>query len=356
MIGLWIGKTANANAWYHINPYAMARNSMLLHVVRYREAQRNIKDIRYHLFPATGTILDIIPFFIKGFIVLLRNKIDYVVTYNLVPWGAFAWVLAKIFRKPLVLGFIGNDFNYHLKQSLFRGILFYITKNTEIITVTGSNMVEYLTSKGVLPERIFIYPHCPPQQWLHNNSKEAKTYDLITVCALNKGKRVQDIIDALAILHHKKVKLSLCIVGDGPEETFLKKRVEEAGLQDFVHFAGYQTNVSEYLRKARIYVQASAREGLSLGLIEAMFMGLVPVTTNAGSEHDHIENGVNGYFVTIGDPEDLASKILVAQDEPNYQRLQQNMLKRRMLFSEEHAISVTEEIINRLEIKRIDYL
>ena len=86
----------------------------------------------------------------------------------------------------------------------------------------------------------------------------------------------------------------------------LENLVKDNGLVENVHFMGWQTEVHNYLKQSKIYVQASSSEGFSISLIEAIATGLIPVTTKAGSEEDHIKHGYNGFFFEAGDYVKLA--------------------------------------------------
>lgn len=348
--GLWVAKTGDANAWYHIYPFARARNSKRLHIVRHREAFKEVPNSEYHIFKKRGFLTHPVNMFFKGFSVLKNRDIDYIVSFNPVPWGMIAWLLAKMFRKPVILGYIGSDFYYHFSKTKLKSILNFINKSSDIITVTGNHMIKPIMDGGVSRDKIFIFPHCVSDDWFDYSFNEYK-YDLITVCPLEKRKRVHDIIDAVHLLHDRGNKVRLCVLGDGPELQSLQKRASEKGLSDFVHFLGFERDVLRYLLQSKIYVQASDNEGLSLSLVEAMAAGLVPISTVAGSERDHIKDGENGYLIPIGNPPEMAEKIQATVEENNYMCLKENVLNYRHNFRMEHAIQVCEELIEQVTEK-----
>jgi len=351
--GLWIGKTGEGNAWYHIYPFAMAENTDTLHVVRYKKVIRDIPRVEYHIFKSSTTIADGFRLFIEGFNVLRQNNVGYIVTFNPVPWGAIAWLLAKIFRKPFILGYIGADFHAHLKSSKFKKLLLFITKYSDVVTVTGSHMTDWLVLNGINRRRIFTYPHCVSDSWLDANLNKEKTkYDLITICELIKRKRVKDIINAVKMLHDDGYKVRLCIVGAGPEQSTLERYVQEKSITEFVHFAGYQKNVKKYLLESDMYVQASDKEGLSLSLIEAMSLGVVPIATIAGSEEDHIEDGVNGYLIPTENPAAIANAVVKLSDKQKYSQMRENVLNYRKNFSIKNAIKTCQILIEKVTEKK----
>jgi glycosyltransferase involved in cell wall biosynthesis len=345
---LWIGKTGDANAWYHIYPFALSKYCEKVHIVRYRKALREIPNTKYYTFKSKSFVTEIFQMFFTGLSVLKKENIDCIVTFNPIPWGSVAWLLSKISKKKLIMGYIGKDYHYFLKKSIFRRVLSYITKHTEIITVTGKHMIDYISSLGNDKNNIVVYPHCVDSAWFVDSKQNFKKYDLITTGQLIKRKRIHDIIDAVYHLHLNGINLSFCIVGDGPEREFLEQKVDQLGIMDMVHFIGFSEDIISYLSQSKLFVQASDNEGLSLSLIEAMVVGLVPITTIAGSEEDHIIDKNNGYFFSIGDTLALSSKIEIALNEENYKRVLDNVLKYRVNFSIENAITLCDTLLERI--------
>ena len=345
--GLWIGKTGDANCWYHIYPFAKACQTDKLYIVRYKKAFKEIPNSCYYLYKCKGNHFDYLRYFIKGFHVLMRNRIDYIVTFNPAQWGLISWLLAKLFRKKVIVGFIGDDFNKHLKR------IFYISSHSDIITVTGSNMKTVLEKKGIESDRIMLYPHCVDDSWFKPTEPAQKIYDIIVVGQLIKRKRIQDLILALTILKNHGINLKLCILGSGPEKEYLIKVAKEKNVYNQIYFKGYQKDVKYYLDRSRIYVQASKSEGFSISLVEAIARGLVPIITMAGSEADHIKEGFNGYFYPVADTEELANKLKEAINTKNYNKIQNNILKYRYTFSITRAIETSESILRKVADDKI---
>src|SRR5699024_8251275 len=87
-----------------------------------------------------------------------------------------------------------------------------------------------------------------------------------------------------------------------------------------VKFLGIREDISELLAKSDIYVMSSAWEGLSISLIEALASGIPIVATDAGSNNEIIENGVNGVIVPIKDSEALANSLYEVIINPKLRR------------------------------------
>jgi glycosyltransferase involved in cell wall biosynthesis len=108
--------------------------------------------------------------------------------------------------------------------------------------------------------------------------------DVITVGRLLPHKRVDLLLDALALLRDRDRPLRCLIIGDGPVGSDLRERADRLGLGDDVAFdSRVDTNERLYglLRAARAFAFPSEREGFGIAVLEALACGLPVVTTSA---------------------------------------------------------------------------
>lgn len=102
----------------------------------------------------------------------------------------------------------------------------------------------------------------------------------------------------------------LVILGDGPLQSRLMKRVRNLGLEHDVWFAGYDKNPFRYMSRSAVFVLSSRAEGLPGVLIQAMACGAAIVSTDCHSgPSEIITPGVDGWLVPVGDVDRLAEKI-----------------------------------------------
>jgi len=102
----------------------------------------------------------------------------------------------------------------------------------------------------------------------------------------------------------------LLIVGEGPEEPFLRQLVSQLGLEATTLFLGRRDNVVKYLQSTDVLVLPSLSEGLPNALLEAMACGLAAVATNVGGSNDVINNLENGVLIHPRDPKALSDALL----------------------------------------------
>src|SRR5690606_2839874 len=78
---------------------------------------------------------------------------------------------------------------------------------------------------------------------------QPEDFVLVTATRLARWKRVDRVVDAVALLRNEGIAARLLIVGDGEERINLEQQVNDLGLQDLVTFVGAvpQPEVQRYL-------------------------------------------------------------------------------------------------------------
>ena len=117
------------------------------------------------------------------------------------------------------------------------------------------------------------------------------------------------LLHAVAELRSRGYKLSLYIVGDGPEARELREIVVKLGLEKTVQFPGLVADIEKWYRQFDVYVSSSVREGQPVALLEAMAHGLPVVVTDVGASSETVGPGEGGLVVPPGDPAMLADAL-----------------------------------------------
>lgn len=124
---------------------------------------------------------------------------------------------------------------------------------------------------------------------------------------VTQDKGVLELAHAFRVLRRKKRNVALLIVGTGSEIMAMRNILN--GVPD-VHFAGYRTNVGDYLNASDIAVLPSYREGLPTSLLEAMFHGLPFISTMVGGIQDLQDLGARGITVPAKSRSALSSAMI----------------------------------------------
>lgn len=107
-------------------------------------------------------------------------------------------------------------------------------------------------------------------------------FTLVVAGRLDAGRRVVDVIDALAKITGKYPGVGLFVIGDGPERARLERHAKRLKLAERVVFLGDRRDTWGLMRSAQVFVQASAHEGYGRRLLQAALARVPIITTDVG--------------------------------------------------------------------------
>ncbi len=126
------------------------------------------------------------------------------------------------------------------------------------------------------------------------------------------------------------------------------------GVSDRVVFAGVRDDVPGILSLFDVFVLPSYREGMPRSVLEAMAMAVPVVLTNIRGCREEVTDGVEGYFVPVGDADMLTDRILAILGNPELGKEMGRRGRERVLahFDEEAVVNLQIETISQLVEKR----
>ncbi|MFT5423203.1 MAG: hypothetical protein ACI89L_000977 [Phycisphaerales bacterium] len=129
---------------------------------------------------------------------------------------------------------------------------------------------------------------------------------LLSVGDMSRQKRMDLIVQAVADLpEHVRAEVRLVLVGRGDSRDDLIELAKSKDVTLELVDRMPHHELMGLMKKAALYLQASAYEGHPLALIEAMSTGCPAIVANTPGLGNLVENGVNG-IVVPGTPESLA--------------------------------------------------
>jgi N-acetyl-alpha-D-glucosaminyl L-malate synthase BshA len=93
----------------------------------------------------------------------------------------------------------------------------------------------------------------------------------------------------------------LVFVGDGPELSAVRYRVDRLGLKEDVVFVGKQANIANYLGIADVFLLPSELESFGLAALEAQACEVPVVATRIGGIPEVVSDGETGFLSEVGD-------------------------------------------------------
>lgn len=235
--------------------------------------------------------------------------------------GIFAKLL---YGKKVVVKISGGDLDL-LRQSVRRRLL----SSADVLVALTGEMRARLINHGFSDAKISIIPngvdtdlYTPPLYEMKRSLREKLALPMehklaIFVGRLNPVKGLDTLIYAWRRVSRSMDRndIRLLILGEGPEESFLKELTGQLGMEKKVVFLGRRDNVVKYLQSADVFVLPSLSEGLSNALLEAMACGLAVVATDIAGNNEVVVHRKNGLLVPPRDPGTLAKTLLTVLQE-----------------------------------------
>jgi glycosyltransferase involved in cell wall biosynthesis len=131
---------------------------------------------------------------------------------------------------------------------------------------------------------VSIAPNGIDLDTVRSSYPDESTTDLVVVSRLIGHKRIDMLLDAVALLHAEGVPVTCRVIGDGPQRDELRNHARVKGVEwalDFRHDVREQKEVYALVKAAKVFVFPSAREGFGIAVLEALACGLPVVTTSA---------------------------------------------------------------------------
>ena len=145
---------------------------------------------------------------------------------------------------------------------------------------------------------------------------------IITISRLVPKNGVDILIRAVAEVKKSVPDIHCHILGDGPERQGLEGLTRSLGVASAITFFGsvpYE-DVPGRLAEADVFVRPARSEGMGNAFVEALAAGLPVVGTPVEGILDIIEDGKTGLFAKVGDPIDVADKIIRLLHDPALSR------------------------------------
>jgi colanic acid/amylovoran biosynthesis glycosyltransferase len=150
-----------------------------------------------------------------------------------------------------------------------------------------------------------------PSSYAPDGRPRSNTGRVLTVARLVRGKGVDVLLDALAVLDRRGVRPEAMLVGDGPERDRIARRAQELGLDERVALVGAvgQDEMRDHFAAADVFCLPSFSEGVPVVLMEAMAMQLPVVATRVTGVPELVEHGRSGVLVPPGRADALADAL-----------------------------------------------
>ena len=234
---------------------------------------------------------------------------DIIDSHFIYPDGFAAILLAKYFKKPVILSARGTDINLYPKFPLIKKLIQYTLNECSLIISVCSFLKEIMIKLGIPAKKIYVIPNgIDPKNFFFiekSKAREKLKIDkndkiLLSVGALIECKGYHILLDALNILQLKnKLNFKTCIIGEGEWREKLEKKIKKYNLNNKVFLIGLVPNkeLVWWYNAADIFFLGSSREGWPNVINEALACGLPVIATKVNGIPEIITSEEYGIIV-----------------------------------------------------------
>lgn len=217
-------------------------------------------------------------------------------------------------RSKVMIQLRGSDFKRWLDNasSITRMFVAFTLKIPKGVIVLGHNL-KYLFRDFFPEHRIYVVPNggnynIPEHQY--NTDYPVK---LIYLANLQSSKGIEDVIDAITILHREQPgTFVMDIIGEWRKNETKEKClaiIQKENLPVTFYSSSVSKNKFEYLLKSDLFIFTPREpEGHPWVIVEAMASGLPVISTDKGAIIESVIDQVNGFIVKPSSPVEIAER------------------------------------------------
>lgn len=173
-----------------------------------------------------------------------------------------------------------------------------------IVSISEKVTEAFLKKFPSLEDRIVLIPNIHPADFIKKQADETDVSDempddgyvkFLSVGRYSHPKNFDNVPDICSRLDNVK----WYIIGYGPDEELIKKKIAEAGMEDRVILLGKKVNPYPYFKACDFYIQPSRYEGNAVTVNEALILGKKVAITNYATASSQIDDRVNGVIVPL---------------------------------------------------------
>lgn len=179
---------------------------------------------------------------------------------------------------------------------------------------------------------------------------------VLYVGRIASNKRPLDILAAAGIARAQGVETTVVFCGDGPLEQDCLREAEAIGAS--LHVTGWlgQDDVAKLTASADVSVLASDGEGASRALMEGMSAERCVLSSDTVSAREIIRDRENGLLFRLGDPADLAARLVEALGDADLRRklgleARRSLAWRRPEYAVEAHLAAFDDAVRRHHLR-----
>jgi glycosyltransferase involved in cell wall biosynthesis len=283
-----------------------------------------------------------------------QNRPTATLAFFGVPSGAIAWILKLVYKIPYIVSLRGGDvpgfrpYDFKTFHKLIAPFLRVIWKNASAIIANSNGLRDLALAFDsrfeipIIPNGVDLDKYTVPERdWTSPRLLSAGR--IVHQKGLDLGLR--------ALSQLKDLEWTWSIAGDGPQLENLKSLSAELGIQERVHFLGWQAreDLTKQYQRANIFLFPSRHEGMPNAVLEAMSTGLPVVATRIAGSEELVIEGETGLLVQTENVDELRESFRRILVDPG-QRKKMGLASRQRVEKNYSWRNVAEQYKSLLDV------
>ncbi|MGH8183538.1 MAG: glycosyltransferase [Rhodanobacteraceae bacterium] len=227
--------------------------------------------------------------------------------------GVVAGLVGRLRGKPVITTLRGSDVARAARSWLDRALLGLAVRNSRIVVCVSEAMAERMRTR--FPHRTADIHAClngvdDAFFQIDRTGSGSGVLQVLAVGNLIRLKGFDVLIKAVSRARHHE-RISVCLIGDGPERKPLQALAASLGVSSCFKFAGTipTGEMPDRFSAADVFVLSSRSEGRPNVVVEALASGLPAVCTDLAGVKGMVKDGDNGWLVPVDDADALAGAL-----------------------------------------------
>jgi len=159
-------------------------------------------------------------------------------------------------------------------------------------------------------------------------NSQLSTLNLLSVGRFTSAKNFDNVPDICKRINCQlsivncQFRIRWFLIGYGGDEALIRKRIEQAGMQDYCIILGKKDNPYPYMAACDVYVQPSRFEGKAVTVREAQILCKPVVIANYKTANSQVKDGLDGIIVPQSNEEMADAIVAFLQDKQKQQELE----------------------------------
>ena len=139
----------------------------------------------------------------------------------------------------------------------------------------------------------------PSEEIAREMPREKGVINLLSVGRFSSAKNYDNVPDICRRILKEGLNVRWYIIGYGGDEALIRRKIQEAGMEDRVILLGKKENPYPYIKACDIYVQPSRYEGNAVTVREAQILGKPVIVTDYPTALSQVRDGQDGIIVPM---------------------------------------------------------